>query len=81
MKESRIGGRDIRPFHNFRLCDELPELRSHKATEFALLFICLVFGACLTSHFVIRVNDLAIMAGSRILPKGKSKTGRKVPHL
>jgi hypothetical protein len=81
MEESRIRGGNIHPFHDFRLCDELLEPCNRKAIEFALLFLCLVFGACLASHFVVQVNDLALMAGSRILPKGKSKTGRKVPHL
>jgi hypothetical protein len=37
MEESRISGGNIHPFHDLRLCDELLELSSSKAIEFALL--------------------------------------------
>jgi len=50
MEESRISGGNIHPFHDLRLCDELLELSSRKAIEFALIFLCLVFGACLASY-------------------------------
>jgi hypothetical protein len=65
-EKSRICGRHVGPFYDLGLCDELLELCNRKAIKLALLLLgqrlllCLVFGICLASHFIVRVNNLAL---------------------